>query len=181
MEKVEENAGEAVEPMEEESSEEEETQPSKDPLDAIEDEEARNEAKRLRAINARAKKKEVESEPESVPSNFATKDDLKVIATNDAKKLVAPEVRELWDELTKIPLGGYDAMDSDQIAANMNKRYALYQIENPASEDPVKDLTSSPVVPKASGAEKPKAKKETSLPGFKEPQQPTDWYPDPNA
>lgn len=189
MEKVEENAGEAVEPTEEESTEEssedESTEHSDDPLDAIEDEEARNEAKRLRAIENRRKRREEEGhsqEEESAsapsPSNYATKDDLKRLATNDAKKLVAPEVREAWDELTAIPLGGFDPLDSESIAENMAQRFTLYQTQN-AGEDPSKSLRESDAEPASIGGGRPqKTEKKVDLPGYKEPVQPTEWYPE---
>lgn len=190
------DAGEATDPKEPKLDDdgnaivEEPKEPNSDPLDAIEDEELRNDMKRLRAIDQRAKKKAKEAEApqpkeeeEETPpaSNYATKDDLKLLATNDAKKMVAPEVKELWDELTKIPLGGYDPLDSESIAENMKKRYNLYLIENPADgDDPTKDLTTSPNTPPSSKGNDPKPKKKVSKdpPGYKEPVSPEDWYPE---
>jgi len=158
--------------------------PSKDPLDAIEDEEARALAKKERAITYRRTKRENEvvpsKEEEKVPepTNYATKDDLKSFATRDAKNLVAPEVLEVWDELTKIPLGGFDPMDANAMAKNMTMRYTLYLQDNPvdAGDNPNKDLTTSPATPPAGSGPKPKAPVEKPLPGYKEPQQPEDWY-----
>lgn len=163
----------------------EEVTPSSDPLDAIVDEGDRAEAKKLRAINARHSDKEDEEEEEDEEveentSNYATKDDLKVMATNEAKKLVAPEVLAAWDELTKIPLGGYNGMDSGAIAVNMQSRYMLYQAQNPDAPDVTKELTSSPNTP-PSGGPAPKDKVSKPLPGFKESAQPADWYPEGKA
>lgn len=191
------NAGEAVEPKVEEENtpesvtEEElkETSPASDPLDAIEDEDARNLAKRERAIAVRRAKKAAqpaapepvpakaeEPKPVSDPSNYATKDDLKVLATNEAKKLVAPEVLEAWDELTKVPLGGFDPMDASSIAANMQQRFILHS-NGKGADAP--DLIGSPAGPKegGGGGHKKAPEDNASLPGYKEPVDPADWYP----
>ena len=150
-----------------------------DPLDAIEDEATRNEMKALRAKDRRLKAKPPVDTPPVSPSPFATKDDLKMLATNDAKKLVAPEVKELWNELVGIPLGGYNPMDSESIAENMNKRYQLYLLDNPQGEtDPTKVFTQSPNTPPGGGGGKPPKQPDARpLPGFKEATQPADWYP----
>ena len=174
------NGEETVIPKEGEGEETPPAPTSKDPLDAIEDEAERAEAKRLRAIQQRLAKKgdEFGEEPKlaSDPSNYATKDDLKVLATNDARKLVAPEVLEAWDELTKIPLGGYNPLDSGSIAENMKQRFVLYQQSNAAGSDPAKDLTASNVTaPSGKAPVKPAGSpKEPS--SFKEPVEPKDWY-----
>lgn len=180
---INESAGEALEPEDvegDEGDEENETpaEPTaSDPLDLIEDEGERAEAKRLRAMARRNKNKPPAAPEVITPSNFATKDDLKRMATNEAKKLVAPEVKALWDELVTIPLGGYDAMDAESIVKNMDKRYKLYLMDNPIDEaDPTNVFTASPTIPKAGGS-KPKATPEARpLPGYKEPAQPADWY-----
>jgi hypothetical protein len=167
--------GEDVTSQEDESQDD---SSSSDPLDAIEDEEARAEAKRHRAIARRLEKKEKEDE-EAPKGNFATKDDLKKIATNDAKKLVSDEVKQLWDELVAVPLGGFDPLDSESIAKNMQKRYALYILDNPdKAPDPSTDFTASPDVTANGGGNKAKPKVASRpLPGYKEPAQPSDWYP----
>jgi hypothetical protein len=146
--------------------------------DLIEDEEERIEAKRIRAIaqrKLRAKEEGLETKPEP-SSPFATKDDLKKLATNEAKKLVAPEVKELWNELAAIQLGGFDPMDAESVAANMADRYIVYRAKNPVEgEDPTAVFTTSPDVPKSGGPKT--AKKESKpLPGYKDPVQPTEWY-----
>lgn len=164
-----------------------------DPLDAIEDDKVRDQAKKDRAIARRITKGEkldnegnpiVETPPEDkpvVPSNVATKDDLKTMATNAAKKLVAPEVLEAWDEIMKVQLGGFDPMDAESIAENLVQRYNLYRMKNPIDpENPAAPLTTSPKVPNAGGGGKKPVKKDddNDLPGYKEPAQPDDWYPD---
>lgn len=170
---------ENVTPKGDEGEEETPGTPSSDPLDAIQDEEARAEAKRHRAIARRVEKK-AEEEEEETPSQskFATKEDLKKLATNDAKKLVSDEVRNLWTELVAVPLGGFDALDSESIAKNMEKRYALYIMENPdKATDPTADFTASPDITANGGGTKGKPKVAARpLPGYKEPAQPKDWY-----
>lgn len=159
---------------EDEEGEETPAPASNDPLDAIEDLEARAEAKRLRAIDRR----KVKEEPKTVePSAYATKDDLKRMATIEAKKLVAPEVKALWDELTAVPLGGFDPLDAESIAKNMQTRYQVYLLDNPADEnDPTAVFTASANIP-GGGAGKTAPKSESKpLPGYREPTQPTEWY-----
>lgn len=168
-----------------------------DPLDAITDEKERAEAKKHRAIARRAMKDgqqfdengnvilgQTPTPPEapeatSPASNVATKDDLKRIANNQAKQLVSPEVREVWDELAKIPLAGFDSSDAESIATNMLQRYTLYREQNPIDpEDPAAPLQTSPQVPAGGGSKPPKKAAEPELPGYKEPVSPEDWYPE---
>jgi len=186
---IENGAGEALDPEEvpagDEGDEPEFPAGTKDPLDAIEDETARNLAKAERAKARREarrdvkpeEKKEPVKEPEPLVTSYATKDDLKKLATNEARKMVAPEVNEAWDELVAIPLGGFDPMDSASIAKNMQQRFVLYQQSQASKDDPAADFTKSSVIPSQGGAlkeAKPDAAK--SLPGFKEPTPPTEWY-----
>jgi hypothetical protein len=169
-----------------------------DPLDAIEDEEQRRLAKAGRAMARRAEKKEgvkfdENGEPIVEPAQpvapapaapaAATKDDLKILTLNAAKKLVPQEVLDVWDDLKTVPLGGFDSLDADSVATNMIKRYNVYRMDNPADpENPAAPLSTSPRIPTGGAGNKtPQSagdgKKE--LPGFKEPTQPEDWYPAP--
>lgn len=175
-------AGGAVEPKDDSFSVEE-LNPTNDPYDNIEDDEARNEAKKMRAIARRQDRKVVEPvpvvavTPEVIASNFATKDDLKLMATNAAKEKVAPEVKALWDELVAIPLGGFDPMSAESIAANMQKRYGLYKYEHPeGGSNPTADLTSSPELPLGGTTEKSTKATEIKLPNYREPVGPSEWY-----
>jgi len=181
------NGGEPVAPSEADAAKAAEAAANSDPLDAITDEQVRADAKRDRAIAQRVAKREVEEkteptkEPEAEPtsSKFVTKDDLNRMATIEAKKQVAPEIKEVWDELTKIQLGGFDPMDADSIVANMQQRYTLYRIDNPVEgEDPAKVFETTNHVPTSGGEKKEPSKKAApSLPGLKEPVSPVDWYP----
>lgn len=144
---LESGAGEAAEPTEPAQPE-----PHGDPLDDIQDEKARAEAKRDRAIARRQAKKEPEPTPSpALSQDVAKKDDLAVIVTNQAKQLVSPEVREVWDELIKIPLGGANPMDAHSIAENMADRLVIYKTKQTTKDNPTKDLTSSPGIRGATG------------------------------
>lgn len=148
-----EGAGEAAEPTEEPQA-----QPPADPLDAIQDETARAEAKKWRAIARREGKKPDAPAPAPAPSNSATKDDLALIVTNQAKELVDAEVREHWDELSKIPLGGFNAMNARSIADNMAQRLTLYKAQQKPSNG-AEDLTKSPGVRGTTGTTTSEPKK----------------------
>jgi hypothetical protein len=103
-----------------------------DPLDVIEDETLRADAKKNRAILNRLKRQgkvDAEGNPVSVvPAPVveapaapaaATKYDLKLMTLNAARKLVPQEVADVWNELKEVPLGGFDPLDADSIATNM--------------------------------------------------------------
>lgn len=155
-------AGEAVEPTEPIAPKE--PAPSDDPLDDIKDPTARAEAKKFRAI-ARRNAKDTEQPP---VQEFAKKDEIAKLVTDRAKDLVSEEARELWDELSKIPLGGFDPLDARSIANNMEKRLTLHKASNPSKADnPAKDLATTPQgVKGATGATVPtQAKKDP--PNFK--------------
>lgn len=178
---IENNAGEAIEPEEDGEPEAEESEPevvkSTDPLDAIEDEAARNLAKAERAKAQREARrvKEIKEEAPVESTPFATKDDLKKLATNEAKKLVAPEVKAAWDELVAIPLGGFDPMDAESIAKNMQQRFVLHS-QTLSSDDPAKAFTSSPNIPISGGGSSSPKPVEIKLPGYRESTPPEKWY-----
>src|SRR3990167_1700776 len=142
-----EGAGEAVEPKEPETPE-----PS-DPLDAIKDPVARAEAKKARAI-VRRNARDEKPEPPAPSQPVASREDLAVIVTNQAKELVSPEIREHWEELSKIPLEGYNPMDARSIADNMADRLVILKTKQ-AKPNPAKDLATSPGI-RGSTGEAPK-------------------------
>lgn len=146
-----ESAGEAVEPKVE--------TPSGDPLDDIKDEAARAEAKKHRAIARREAKQEPAPAPAPVPSG-----DSGLTTKAVAKTLVSAEVKENWDALMEIPLGGFNANDPESIAQNMTERLAILKAR-PTKDDPAKDITATPGIrgtsgptPQAQGADKFKPK-----------------------
>lgn len=160
--------------------------PSGDPLDEIQDVEVlRDKAKGFRSAAQRAKKPKeetpkdepVEEIPEEETGQYVTKKDLGKVATNEAKGLVSDEVKEVWDDLMKIPLAGADSLDARSIAKNMTERFAIYNARNPETEHKpdvsglketmVKAGTGSGVTPK---------KKAQDPPNFRLPKKPEDWY-----
>lgn|SRR3990167_620228 len=172
---LEEDAGEATEPKEPKVIPKE---PNSDPLDAIEDETVRAEMKRLRAIDQRQKNKPKES-PKPTPAplqEFIKKDELAGLVTSRAKEMVSDEVREHWDELLEIPLGGYNALDPDSIAKNMTQRLAILKVEPEKKPDPIKEIIATPGIRGGSGL--PPKKGEKELPNFRQPVKPMDWIPE---
>lgn len=165
-----------------------------DPLDSLvaEPEKLLAEAKKFRAISKRRSKGEKEKQPiqkvsappalpDTDPSNFVTKDDLKRIATREAKKLVGAEIAAEWDELAKIPLSGFDPLDPESIAQNLRDRYAILQSKKPKSENKegVDKLTET-VVSQGTGSGPSQAAEKSDVknpPNFNLPKQPKDWYP----
>lgn len=168
--------------------------PASDPLDAIEDEVVRNQAKKDRRIGkAVAKGEKVDADgnpitadptppatptPETPATGAATKDDLKVMNQNTARTLVPQEVIDVWDKLLEIPLGGYNSMDPDSIAKNFIERFNIYRSRNPADPaNPAAPLIVSPKIPVSGPGAKVVTPEEKELPGYKEPVQPGDWFP----
>lgn len=137
-----------------------------DPLDEIQDiEELRGRAKALAAENVKKDKilernrKPKDPQAPAAPSQpvtVASKEDLAVIVTNQAKELALPEVREHWDELSKIPLEGFNPMNARSIADNMADRLVIFKAKQASKDNPTKELTSSPGIRGSSG-EAPKA------------------------
>jgi hypothetical protein len=123
--------------------------PNADPLDDIKDEAARAEAKKFRAIARRQDKQiAVPSEPTPIAPS---QDALAKVVTNQAKQLVSDEVRDNWDELSKIPLQGFDPMDAQSIAKNMAQRLAIFKSEQ-KPESGAEKLSQSPGIRGASPA-----------------------------
>ncbi len=138
--------------------------PSSDPLDAIQDPAAREEAKKHRAIARRLEKKpELQTPTAPLPAtNVATKEDLGVLVTNQAKELSSAEVQEHWDALMSIPLEGYNALDARSIAQNMAERLAIFKTRQ-AAPNPAKDLSTSSGERGTSG-KAPETKKGSNIP-----------------
>lgn len=151
-----------------------------DPLDAIQDPVAREEAKKHRAIARRLEKEKGDDKISApTPSNIATKDDLKTLVMADAKKMVSPAVAEVWDELKAIPLSGFDSMNAESVATNMIERYNIYLSRNPSPDNSVNDLSVSLRIPMSKGGNtQSNQKKSAELPGYREPIKPDQWYPE---
>jgi hypothetical protein len=156
-----------------------------DPLDLLSDpEEIRAEAKKFRSIAQRKAKpiveKKIETQQIVQTSDFVRRSDLERGATNKAKQLVGSEIAAEYDELIKIPLGGYDPLDAESIALNLKERYAILKARKPSEEkknEGVNELSSTNVVT-GTGAggnvvQKPDKK---NPPNFSLPKDPKDWY-----
>jgi hypothetical protein len=143
-----EGAGEATDTTEEKQ---ETADTQSDPLDDIQDPVARADAKAARAIARRSIKKDDKEgkneKPEAsapAPSqSVASKEELAVVVTNQAFELASPEVKEHWNDLLAIPLGGFNPMDARSIAANMAERLVILKAK-PSKDNPTKEITSSP-------------------------------------
>lgn len=123
------------------------TEPSGDPLDDIQDEVARAQAKKDRAIARRSAKREPETPVAPAPLQASGPN---LTATAVAKTLVPAEVKEHWDELAMIPLEGFNPHDPESIAENMTKRLAVLNA-SPKKVDPAKDLMTTPGIRGTSG------------------------------
>ena len=158
-----------------------------DPLDLLSDPEAiRAEAKKFRSIAQRKAKPVVEKKTETPSviqtSDFVRKSDLERGATNKAKQLVGPEVAAEFDELVKIPLGGYDPLDAESIASNLRERYAILKARKPTEEknSGVNDLSSTKVMTgTGAGGNTTQKPDKKDPPNFSLPKSPKDWYQKP--
>ena len=109
-----------------------------------------------------------------IPADVVRKSDLEKIATNQAKEMVDVEVREHWDELIKIPLGGFDTLDAKSIASNLKERMEIFRSRNP--KDAKKEDTShlrETTAPKGTGGDAPKDNDSK----IQTPIKPEGWYP----
>jgi len=156
-----------------------------DPFDSIEDEKVRADAKKFRAIANRHKDKPQETKVETKvltadTSKFVSKDDMARIATREAKELVGVEVTAEYEELIKIPLGGYDPLDPKSIAANLKERFAILQARKSPVEkkEDVSGLSSTTVVAgTGAGSGKENKPVQKDPPNFHKTLGPEDWYP----
>jgi len=90
--------------------------------------------------------------------------------------MVSEEVRDQWDELTSIPLAGYDALDAKSIARNMTDRLAILAARKgtPKSHAGAGLQTMAMRGTAGSTTSAPAAKQP---PNLKLPTQPAEWYP----
>ena len=137
--------------------------------------ELRAEAKKFRSISQRKKPEQprTEVQPE-IPTDVVRKSDLAKVATSQAKKMLPAEVLEVYDELVKIPLAGFDSLDSESIASNLKERYNIYRTRNP-KQDGKPDTThlQTTTAPKGTGGDAPKEK----VIGGNISRKPDSWYP----
>jgi len=157
-----------------------------DPLDLITDpDELRDEVKKFRAIAKRRASKEVKVEEKpkeekpATETNFVTKADLARVATREAKELVGEDIVAVYDELLKIPLGGYDHLDAKSIAANLKERFAIFKARSPEEKkkEDLSELTTTKVaVGTGAGTDKKTEPAKKDPPNFSIPQKVDNWY-----
>lgn len=155
-------AAEAIEGTEPEAQEPqapETKEPSGDPLDDIQDPAARAEAKKFRAI-ARRNVDKAEAPAPQAPSQPV--ESVAKLVTFNAKQLVSDEVKENWEALQSIPLGGYDANDPESIARNMTDRLAILKAK-PQKDSSANDLSTSAVTTGRAG-QAPTSEKKPLIP-----------------
>lgn len=150
---------------------------SDDPLDDIKDPKARADAKKARAIHNRHKDGETIEPPKAPTQDFVKKDDLAVLVTTQAKQLVTEEIRDNWDELSKIPLGGFNALDAHSIAKNMAERLVIFKSKKKeVVADPTRELST---ISGTRGGQAPAPKDVVKdPPNFKTPVPPEQWVPE---
>jgi len=159
-----------------------------DPLDDIQDEGARNNAKRDRAIARRkAKAPEAKVETPAVDtkpkesSEFLTKADF--YNANEKKAIreatADPEVKANWSEITKYFTSRRGKETPEDIAEDIKDAIILFKARNPevVKDDSASVLTASAVVKTGGGPAEKVAVKTPEPPNFRLPAQPKDWYP----
>jgi len=176
-----EGAGEGAEDLELEGGENQPT--GADPLDDIQDEAARAEAKKARAISRRLAKKEPKVEEPVTPKadEFLTRKDFQKANEKKAISQVTtdPEIKAIFDKIVPFYVSRRGQDTTEDIVEDLNDAITIYKARNPVVEEDesARVLTASPVA-KTSGAPAVKTEKETPTPpNFKLPTQPTEWYP----
>lgn len=154
-----------------------------DPLDEITDiDELRSKTKGYRSAFKKYRAKAKDPKPEvkpldakiEIPTDVVRKSDWAKVATEQAKELLEPEVLEVYDDLMKIDLGGFDPLNPKSIASNLKERFAIYRNRNP-KKDGKEDTShlSTTIVQKGTGGDAPKDKS-LKIGNSKKPE---DWYP----
>ncbi len=138
--------------------------------------ELRAEAKKFRSISQRMSKTPPETRPAAeMPTDVVRRSDLEKVATREAKEIVGPEVVAVWDELLKIPLGGFDPLDKNSIASNLKERFTVYQARTRKEDKPDTSHLRTTTAPQGTGGEAPQDK----ISKINAPKKPEDWYPKP--
>ena len=161
--------------------------PGGDPLDAIQDEGARAEAKKHRAIARRVEKdgkkpdevKPVKVKPVVPPSEFLTKADFhKANERKAVREATADtEVKANWNEIIPFYTPRRGKETPEDILEDIKDAVTLYRAHNPVvgKDDSADQLTTTPVV-KTGGGVADKGTKTPEPSNFKLPSQPKDWY-----
>lgn len=157
----------------------------KDPLDDIQDEAARAEAKKWRAIARREEKPKAEPKPEAPPETpkqeFVTKADFH--KANERKAVLEvskdPEIKAKWQDIIGYYTPRRGKETAEDIVEDIKDAVIIYKARNPekVSDDSALDLSVSTVVKTSGGGVDKQIPKPKDPPNFKLPTKPTDWYP----
>lgn len=167
--------------------EDEPTELGGDPLDDIQDPEARAEAKKWRAIARR--KAEEKPEPKvaaqaPASNEYLTKADF--FKANERKAIQEatsdPEVKANWDKIVGFYRDTRGKATTEDILEDIKDAITIYnaRYSKPEKDTSATELSSTPVV-KASGGEVAKVQpKPKDPPGYKPASKPDSWYAKPN-
>ncbi len=153
-----------------------------DPLDKIENEVARAEAKKWRAIAKRIEKKEVTpatpvAEVKPAAQEFLTKADFYKVNERTAIKEVTkdPEVKANWSAIVPFFVSRRGKETSEDIMEDIQDAITIFNARNvkTAKDDSARDLTTTPVVKSGGGTNKAPTPAPSN---FKLPAQPNTWY-----
>ena len=153
-----------------------------DPLDAIQDEVARAEAKKHRAIARRLEKPEPKVEtPAPTSSEFLTKADF--FKSNERKAIreitADAEIKAVWNEIIPFYTPRRGKETAEDIKEDILDAITLYKTRNPEviTDDSKNELTTTPVVKTGGGTVDKTTPKPQDLPGIRLPTKTKDWYP----
>ena len=179
-------AGEPAEELELELTPNE-NEPGDDPLDAIQDETVRAEAKKHRAIARRIEKEakkpdEVKGEVKTIVSSseFLTKADF--YKSNERKAIreitADAEIKAIWNEVIPFYTPRRGKETPEDITEDIRDAITLYKARNPevVKDDSANQLVTTPVVKTGGGVSDKTAPKTPNPPNFKLPSQPNTWY-----
>lgn len=156
-----------------------------DPLDDIQDEVARAEAKKWRAIARREERAKAEPKPEVKPAmptqEFVTKADFH--KANERKAILEfskdPEIKAKWSDIVGYYTPRRGKETAEDIIEDIKDALTLYKARNPeqVSDDSALALSASTVVKSGGGSADTQAPKLKDPPNFKLPTRPHEWYP----
>lgn len=154
-------------------------EPGGDPLDDIQDETARAEAKKARAILRRQKPDEAKPVPTPAPTEFLTRADFyKANERKAIREITADaEIKAVWNEVVPFYTPRRGKETPEDIKEDILDAITIYKTRNPVAvtDDSARELTATPVV-KTGGGVPTKATPAPALSNFKLPTQPSDWY-----
>ena len=157
--------------------------PSGDPLDAIQDETARAEAKKWRSIAQRKEKEPIVEKvvPVAPSSEFLTKADF--YKSNERKAIqqatADAEIKANWAEIIPFYTSRHGKDTPEDILEDIKDAITVYKSRLPAKveDDSADALSVTPAVKAGGGGSTKQEPKAKDPPNFKLPTQPENWYP----